>query len=496
MRRNIKWPKLRSPNTANRQALMMKYTTTVHMTIAILSFLILSSVQFFLLYNTYELKNDHFYLAEQSVLNTDYSKVVANDKVMPGGQRIMDRYLVGDMALLEQTWNQDRKAFDVLAQKICDSAFLALRKGNNMDSLLAQWMTENHLNKNLEYVLLVERVDIAFEPNKYINLYDRGRQYPLIDPAIQTKHGIRIGGSLQEIAGRNMVSFYAVGSPAGHSTRVEFSFHVDIRNRQATIFWLMMPTFLLSLFSVLSVVLLFFITFRNWMRQKKLSEMKSDFINSITHEFHTPLSAIIVANKTMQSEKVISTREKVQPLTEVIQRQAERLRTLISQVLDITTMNRISLSREEFAIHNQLEEILLDYRLKLNGTNVGLNLQKDAEKDIVRADRFWFTTIILNILDNAVKYNQHAWKDIRVSTFDDKKSMYVIIRDNGIGMTDEIKKHVFEKFYRSMHSGSDSVKGLGLGLFYVKQAVDAHNWEIDITSVQGEGSTFTITIPF
>ena len=474
----------------------MKYTTTVHMTIAILSFLILSSVQFFLLYNTYELKNDHFYLAERSILNTDYTRVIANDKVMPGGQRIMDRYLDSDMALMEQTWNQNHNAFDTLAQKVCDSAFLALRKANNMDSLLARWVADNHLNKNLEYALLVERVDIAFEPNKYINLYDRTRHYSLIDPVLQTAQGIRIGGSLQEILPRNMVSFYGVGSTEGHSSRVEFSLHVDIRHRRLAILWLMMPTFLLSLFSVVTVVLLFFITFRNWMRQKKLSEMKSDFINSITHEFHTPLSAIIVANKTMQNEKVINTREKVLPLTEVIQRQAERLKTLISQVLDITTMNRISLSREELAIHHQLEEILLDYRLRLNGTNVELNLQKDAERDVVRADRFWFITIILNILDNAVKYNHRAWKDIRVSTFDDKKSLYVIIRDNGIGMTEEIKKHVFEKFYRSMHSGGDTVKGLGLGLFYVKQAVEAHNWDIDITSVQGEGSTFTITIPF
>ena len=144
----------------------------------------------------------------------------------------------------------------------------------------------------------------------------------------------------------------------------------------------------------------------------------------------------------------------------------------------------------------ELEEILLDYRLKLTGTNVELSLQKDAEKDAVRADRFWFTTIILNILDNAVKYNTNEWKEIKVAIFDDKKSLYVIIRDNGIGMTEEIKKHVFEKFYRHVQSGSETIKGLGLGLFYVKKAIEAHNWGIDITSAEGEGSTFTITIPF
>src|ERR1700722_10439966 len=118
---------------------MVRYSTTAHKIIATVSFLILSSVQFFLLFNTYELKDDHFYLAEQSILNTTYTKAVTNDKIMPGGQRILDCYLAGDMALMEQTWNRDPKAFDILVQKICDSAFLDLRKANNMDSLLAGW---------------------------------------------------------------------------------------------------------------------------------------------------------------------------------------------------------------------------------------------------------------------------------------------------------------------------------------------------------------------
>lgn len=475
---------------------MIKYSITAHKAIAIFSFIVLSSVQFFLLYKTYELKDDRFYLSEQSILNGEYTRIVANDKVIPGGQRAMDRYLVGDMALMERIYNTDKKAFDKLAQRICDSAFRDLRKINTMDSILHSWIARNHLDSNLEYALMVEGVDIAFQSNKYITLYDRRKRYPLIDPEIQSSDGIRIGGTLKDISGRNLTSAYFVGSPLDHSSRVSFSFHVDVRHRQLIILRLMMPTFLLSLFSITAVVLLYFTTFRNWLRQKKLSEMKSDFINSITHELHTPLSAIIVANKTMQNEKVINSPESLQPLTEVIQRQSARLQTLISQVLDITTMNKITLNREEVSIHHHLDEVLLDYRLKLSGMNVELTLQKDAERDVVRADKFWFTTILLNIFDNAVKYNKSDPRLITVLTFDDKKALYVIIRDNGIGMTEEIRKQVFEKFYRNMGPGSETVKGLGLGLFYVKQAVNAHNWQVDVTSAAGEGSTFTIIIPF
>lgn len=463
--------------------------------LAILSFLILTSVQFFLLYNTYELKDDHYYLAELGTLNTAYTRVVANDKVMPGGQAILDRYLVGDMPLLENTWNNRRAAFDTLAQRVCDSAFRDLRRANNMDSLLHSWIVAYHLHPNLEYALLVERIDIALEPNHYINLYTRDRSYPLIDSTIQSPDGIRIGGTLRDIAYRNMASFYGVGSPMGHSSRVEFSLHVDLRDRRATIFGLMLPTFLLSVFSVFCVVLLFYITFRNWLRQKKLSEMKSDFINSITHEFHTPLTAIIVANKAMQNEKLVQTKGGLQPLHDVVQRQTERLKTLIGQVLDITVMNKIQLTREELSVHDRLDDILLDYRLKLNGAAVTMHLQKDAGDVGIRADKFWFTTIILNILDNAVKYNDKDHKEITVSTFSDKKAVYVIIRDNGPGIPKEARKHVFEKFFRGAPAGAETAKGLGLGLYYAKQAVNAHHWEIDVASSEGEGSTFTITIP-
>jgi hypothetical protein len=194
---------------------MVRYSTTTHKIIATVSFLILSSVQFFLLYNTYELKDDHFYLAEQGILNNAYTKAVANDKIMPGGQRIMDCYLNGDMALMEQTWNRDHKAFDILVQKICDSAFIDLKKANNMDSLLGRWVAENHLQRDLEYALLVERVDIAFEPNKYINLYDKSKKYSLIDPVIQSKDGIRIGGALKEIACQEFGQFLRCRKPCG-----------------------------------------------------------------------------------------------------------------------------------------------------------------------------------------------------------------------------------------------------------------------------------------
>ncbi len=474
---------------------MVKYSTTAHKIVAIVSLLILSSVQFFLLYNTYELKNDHYYLAELGAINTDYSAAIRNDKVMPGGQKILDEFINKSMSRLELLHGEDTAAFSLLKQKVCDSAFRELRKANNIDSLLRNIIKKHNIDRRLEYALLIESIDIAFESNKYIGFYNKRERYAHIDPAIQTSSGIRIGGTLQDITSRNTASFFSVTSLMDHSYGISFSLHVDILNRRLTVLRLMMPTFLLSLLSIASVVLLFFITFRNWLRQKKLSEMKSDFINSITHEFHTPLAAIIVANKTMQNEKIISNKDSIRPLTEVVQRQSERLRALISQVLEITTMNKIPLKKEEHSVHGLLEEILLDYRLKLSGANASFNLHKHAVRDSTLLDKFWFTTIFLNIFDNAIKYNNRDSKEITVTTAEDRKGLSITIRDNGIGMPPEIRKHAFEKFYRDMKNNNGQVKGLGLGLFYVKQAVDAHGWKIDVHSLEGEGSTFIISIP-
>jgi two-component system phosphate regulon sensor histidine kinase PhoR len=337
-------------------------------------------------------------------------------------------------------------------------------------------------------------VEIVYGDGIYIPFYKKGMHFAGIADSLQTPWGIWLGGDLKA-NDNNLITSVSIEGLADRTYRTTFSLYIDATNRKLTILRRMMPTLALSLFSIIVVVLLFFITLRNWIRQKKLSEMKSDFINSITHEFHTPLAAIIVANKTLQQEKIAASPETVQPLTEVIQRQSERLKKLIGQVLDITTMNQVIVKKELHSVHHLLDELLLDYRLKLGGTPVELTLTKNASKDEVQLDAFWFTTVLLNIFDNAIKYNRQELKEITVTTFNDKRNLLISIADNGIGMTEETKTHLFDKFYRDTNMLTGEIKGLGLGLYYVKQAIDAHHWKIDIASEEGVGSTFTIIMP-
>jgi two-component system phosphate regulon sensor histidine kinase PhoR len=480
----------------------MKYSVSAHKVIAVVSLLTLSCVQFFLLYNTYELKNDHYYLAEKGIITADYIAAIKNDKVMPGGGEIVDRYMMANMAALEAAYGRDRvggrggREFGRLSQLVCDSVFRDLKRAYNIDSLLGAIVSRHHLDPKIRYASTIESLQIAFQRDQYIPIYQEGGNYPLIDSALQTKDGIRLGGTLEGLRVNNLAKNITVSSSVDHSYLISFSLYVDSFDRKSRILRLMMPAFLLSFLSVASVVLLYFITFRNWQRQKKLSEMKSDFINSISHEFHTPLSAIIVANRTMQNEKILASRESLLPLTEVVQRQAERLKTLIGQALRITTMNKLTLKPELLSVNHLLDELLLDYRLQTTEAAITLTLYEKALKDEVLVDPFWFATIILNLIDNAVKYNDKESKEIVVTTFSDRRALHIAIEDNGIGIPRDVQRHMFEKFYRGGVGVGSGVKGLGLGLFYVKQAVDSHSWKIELNSVAGRGSVFTISIPF
>lgn len=473
----------------------MKYTITIHKAIAVVSFLILSAVQFFLVYNTYELKNKQYYLQEKDLIKKEYSNSVQSDLIFPGGARILDSAIYKNIDRLEQLYRAGGNGFSAFTQRLLDSTVKVLHQAENVDSVLDLARRRYGIKTDLAYRVSIDILEISFGKRDFIPFYSKEQHYAGISDSLQHYSGLWLGGDLANPNENNKIVTVSIGGVSERTYRISYSFYVDTRNRKMVILRQMMPTFALSVLSVLAVVLLFFITLRNWIRQKKLSEMKSDFINSITHEFHTPLAAIIVANKTLQNDKMPVNRETVQPLTEVIQRQSERIRSLFGQVLDITSMSGISLKKETHSLHHLLDEVLLDYKLKLAGVPVLLTLNKEAARDEVLLDPFWFTTVLLNIFDNAIKYNRSEQKEIIVTTQSDKRNIWITIEDNGIGMTAKTRDHLFDKFYRDTQVLNGEVKGLGLGLYYARQAVDAHNWKIEVNSRGAGGSVFTITMP-
>lgn len=474
----------------------MQQSKSVYIVIAVLSFIVLASVQIYLIFNMFKLQNEQYYIPEKRILKEAYESAISNDNLFPGAGRIVDRYIEGENILtLEQYYLHDTAAFETFKQTMLDSTVMELTAHNNLDSLLAHIVQKNGFHDNLQYALMLESIDVAFESNKYIPLYNYPQVYPLLAKSVQTRRGIRIGGKLENLSSQNLISAVVVSSLRSHSYRIQFAWYVDTENRTLDIFKKMWPILLLSIFSICGVVLLFFVTYMNWVRQRKLSDMKSDFINNITHELHTPLAAIIIANKSLRNDKIADRKENITALTDVIQRQSDRLQRLITQVLDLTASSQVTLHKEEHSVHRLMDEILLDFRLKYTDSAVALDLHKNATRDIIFLDPFWFTTLLFNVLDNAVKYNTSEEKRIVVTTRNSKKHLEISIEDNGIGISTDTQKYIFDKFYRSTKHLSIQVKGLGLGLYYVKQCIAAHHWDMQIRSQPEKGTTFIMLIP-
>jgi two-component system, OmpR family, phosphate regulon sensor histidine kinase PhoR len=246
----------------------------------------------------------------------------------------------------------------------------------------------------------------------------------------------------------------------------------------------------------LIIITAFFLTLRTLFVQKKLGEIKSDFINNMTHEFKTPLATISLAVDALKNEKVIGNKEKTDYFTGVIKEENKRMNKQVETILQAALLDKqeVQLNLKKLSAHELISNAVNNIALPLNERNGELIIKLDAAKDMVMADDVHFTNFVNNLLDNALKYSKE--KPLIKLTTADAGNMFVIkIEDNGIGMNKETLSRIFEKFYRAHTGNVHDVKGFGLGLSYVKTMVDAHKGNIKAESTLGKGSVFTVNIP-
>ena len=463
----------------------MKSSIQQHKIIASLGFIVLVSVQSFLIYNTYTLKNDEFYASEKNTLKELYRSSIRNDKIFPGGQAIMDRFLIRNMVNLEAAQKISAEQFRISSRLVVDSMLQELKQANTINELMKSYIREKDLDSTLIWASVLESVSITFNGHQYLPVFQRSND----------TNGVLGNGGLKSVNKQNEVTSITVSAPEPYSYAATFALYADTPYRLLHILKGMTAPLLISLVAIVGVILIYYITFQNWIKQKKLAELKSDFVNSITHELHTPLSAIIVANKSLQNERIMEDREKILPLTAVIDRQSQRLKTLFGQVLDLTVMNASSLQKELIVLEELTEELLLDYRLQLTNNQVSISYINESGSNKVLLDKFLVTTMINNIIDNGIKYNNNRKKEIKVYTKLSPNRLLLIISDNGIGIPDTIKRHIFEKFYRNTKGLTNkATNGLGLGLYYTRQCINAHKWDLEIISHENTGSFFIIKV--
>lgn len=254
----------------------------------------------------------------------------------------------------------------------------------------------------------------------------------------------------------------------------------------------------LSVSIVLILILVFSSTYIsiNLLRQKKLSEMKNDFINNMTHELKTPISTISLATEVLLKSDQETSFDRIKRYSRVIYDENSRLKTLVERVLQIAIIEKESfkLNKIPIDIHSLLKETYHRMFIDQLKTNVDIRFNFEAKNYIIEADKFHITNIITNLLDNAYKYSKENPK-IEITTKNHESGIMIAFLDNGQGMTNDTLKHIFEKFYRIPTGNVHNVKGFGLGLYYVKNMIEAHDGYIHVKSEINVGSQFDIFLP-
>ena len=250
---------------------------------------------------------------------------------------------------------------------------------------------------------------------------------------------------------------------------------------------LLFTTIIVAVFSYTMVILF---------RQKKLSEIKNDFINNMTHEFKTPLATISLAVDAVNNPIILQDEQKVKYYTGIIRDENKRMNSQVEKVLQMALLdkNQISLSKEDIDLHEIIYRAVENISLQVEEKKGSIETELSAMQYEVVGDEVHLSNVITNLLDNANKYAPEK-PHIRVCTRNDENGIYITIIDNGVGMSAEHMNMIFEKFYRVPTGNVHNIKGFGLGLAYVKAIVEAHNGRIDVKSQLKKGSQFTVYLP-
>lgn len=248
---------------------------------------------------------------------------------------------------------------------------------------------------------------------------------------------------------------------------------------------------------LLIVVVFFSYTLFVILRQKQLSEIQTDFINNMTHEFKTPISTISISSEVLKKPNIGRSPERILNYANIIQIEASRLQKQVDRVLQIATLGDgdIQLSKETVDINLLIDSVCENVKLSIDDHDGRIVFDGKTDRPEVMLDKLHFTNVIHNLLENAFKYGNNTDLVVDVTTKSSDEGLEISIRDNGIGMTKDQIKLIFQKFYRVPTGNIHNVKGFGLGLYYVKLIVGAHHGKIAVESAPDKGTLFTILLP-
>ncbi len=263
------------------------------------------------------------------------------------------------------------------------------------------------------------------------------------------------------------------------------------------IFFTLPKVALSTLFLILAIITIFFITIYIILKQKKLSEMKNDFINNLTHELKTPISTISLASQMLKDNSISVVDKDYNLISNIIDDETKRLGFQVEKILQMAIIEKgyVKFSEQDININELLSSVIKSFSLKISQKNGIAEEHLNAEISDITGDRLHITNVFYNLIENAIKYSSKKDLLLKISTKKIKNKIIISIQDNAIGIKKDDQKRIFNKFYRVSTGNVHNVKGFGLGLSYVKRIVEEHKGRISIESQLNKGTTFKVVLP-
>ncbi|MDR7372834.1 HAMP domain-containing sensor histidine kinase [Flavobacterium aquidurense] len=450
----------------------MKQRINLLIAFSVVALIVLSTVQCYLVKTTYDYKVAQFHTEiknEIAQITNNYSDI--------------DSILVAKKEALYKDLSEK-----YIQQKTTKLNFKNSILGPEFQDVLTQ-----KIQRKFERELPDLKIDFAIVLNKFI-LYRNTKKADTIfseKPFIQNK----LYGNLASLNHAFLVRSY-VGTTNGtfenqdYNLLTEDSMYISVIDWEMIILRRMTFILILSLLSILTLITLFVIAIKALIKQKKVSDVKTDFINNITHELKTPLATLGISTKILEQKNIRENDENFNAIVNTISRQNNRLQSLIDQVMaNSLAENEIELQKEKIETEDFLLSIVNDFKITFPKINLKTDFQ--TQKTILILDKFHLTTAFLNVLENAVKYGSST---ITIKTRIIENQFSISIEDDGIGIEKNKQSLLFDKFYRVQQGNLHNTKGLGLGLYYVDQIVKAHQGSVNVVSDLGKGTQFTILL--
>lgn len=458
----------------------MKTKINILIIVSVIAIITLSAIQYYLISNTFQLQKDVYLKKvkkELKFIEMNERKDDWDEIYLSKTQELVKKYQKGSLSK-EEIIYQFSQFKDSLNTNFMEYFNEGIKKSN--------------LKFPVKYQQQITGVILLGNINNDTIISPKGDGFLLFGDQLnsKTRLGFNSGKWNSESISKQDKDSVLITEEKIH-LEIRSNSYIDIPEWRSAVLKEMRGLLSLSILSILAVIGLFIYALSSFIKQKKMTDVKTDFINNITHELKTPLATLSIATKTLQEESVLQNKEVALSTVKTIDRQRNRLQNLIDQVLNNSLgFEEIILNRNNVSSKLFFQNLINDYKLSKGGVLVETYLEEKSTQLFI--DKFHITTAILNVLDNAVKYGSNKLK-IRTKSVDNY--FQIRIEDDGIGIAKEHQKKVFDKFYRVDNANIHNVKGLGLGLFYVYQIIKAHNGTVELNSIENQGTTITINIP-